>query len=223
VINWTAIVAVIGSIATVAGSYGGYMVAGRNEEARDKRADQREARARRAALAERLEEERHTFQRDTLLELQDVLLRLSRWQGLVTSQDVKTLKEHGKRFQLPDEIGGEEPRNLVASAHRLRTRVLDSGLRTAIGDFIILCAQATAGLDGMESDMAIHQLQSRDSEAATRYVELSERIGEHLRKELDRRILADAVERGVVREVAGHGLCQTCSVRATGCRSSSCP
>ncbi len=96
-IDWTAITAVIGSITTVAGSYGGYLLAGRNEEARDQRADQREAKARRAALAERLEEERHTFQRDTLLELQDVLLQLSHWQGLVTAEDIKTLKQHGKR------------------------------------------------------------------------------------------------------------------------------
>lgn len=40
------------------------------------------------AMAERLEEERHTFQRDTLLELQDKLLELSRWSGLVMSEDV---------------------------------------------------------------------------------------------------------------------------------------
>lgn len=193
-IDWTAITAVIGSIATVAGSYGGYMLAGRNEEDRDERADQREARARRAALAERLEEERHTFQRDTLLELQDVLLQLSRWQGLATSQDMETLKQHEKPSQLPDDIGGEGPRNLVASAHRLRTRVLDSDLRTAIGDFIILCTQATTGLDGMEPDKAIRQLQRRDAEAVTKYVKLAERIGEHLRMELDRRILADQIE-----------------------------
>lgn len=56
-INWTAIAAVIGSIATVAGSYGGYWLAGRNEEQRDRRADAREATGRRAALADRLKED----------------------------------------------------------------------------------------------------------------------------------------------------------------------
>jgi len=107
---------------------GGYTLAARNEEGRDRRADQREARARRAALAERLEEERHNFQRDTFLELQDVLLELTRWQALVISQDLKTLKA-----QLPDELGGNDMRLLVATARKLWTRVLDPGHRAEIG------------------------------------------------------------------------------------------
>jgi hypothetical protein len=84
VIDWTAVTAVVGSITTLDGTLGGYWFSGRNDEARDKRADQRETRARRAVLAERLEEERHTFQRDTFLELQNLLLELARWSSLVT-------------------------------------------------------------------------------------------------------------------------------------------
>ncbi len=93
-------------------------------------------------------------------------------------------------------LAEKESRNLVASAHRLRTRVLDSGLRTAIGDFNFLCARATTGLDGVEPDKAVRQLQRRDeAEAVNKYVELAERIGENLRIELDRRILAGGIER----------------------------
>jgi len=193
-IDWTAITAVIGSIATVSGAFGGYVLAGQNEEARDIRADQREVRARRAALAERLEEERHTFQRDTLLELQDVLLELSRWSGLVITQDVKTLKEQGKLSQLPDGLGGEEPRLLVASAQRLRTRVLDDDLRHAIGDFITLCTRFSSGLAKVEAGEIIRELHRRDRAAVTAYDDLAEKIGEHLRRELDRRILVNELD-----------------------------
>ena len=194
-IDWTAIAAAIGSITTLAGSYGGYLLAGRNEEARDKRADHREAAARRAALGERLEEERHTFQRDTLLELQDVLLQLMRWRGLVNAQDLKTLKERGQLFLLPDELGGDEPRLAIASAQRLRTRVLDSDLRAAIDEFIAACARDSTDLRGADPADAIKEIERRDLEVATRYVALAEKIGERLRMELDRRILADEIER----------------------------
>lgn len=184
-IDWTAITAVIGSIATVASGFGGYMLAGRNEEARDIRADQREATARRMAMAERLEEERHTFQRDTLLELQDQLLELSRWSGLVMSEDAKSLKEQGRLSRLPDSLGGEEPRQMVASVHRLRTRVLDDDLRNSIGAFITLCTHF-AGLGGVETSEAIRDLKRRELAASAAYEDLAEKIGEHLRRELDR-------------------------------------
>ena len=42
-IDWAAITAAIGSIATVAGSFGGYLLAGHNEEKRDERVTAREA------------------------------------------------------------------------------------------------------------------------------------------------------------------------------------
>lgn len=194
-IDWTAITAVTGSITTLVGSIGGYMLAGRNEEGRDKRADQREARARRAVLAERLEEERHNFQRDTFLELQDVLLDLTRWQALVNSQDVKTLKERQDLFQLPDELGGDDIRLLVATARKLYTRVLDPDLRTAIGDFITICTHDSGDLNDWKPEDAIRELQHRDRRAATSYVRLAEQLGQHLRSELDRRILVDAIDK----------------------------
>ena len=53
--------AIVGPITTLLGGLGGYWLAGRNEESRDRRAAGREREARRAALAERLEEQRHTF------------------------------------------------------------------------------------------------------------------------------------------------------------------
>jgi len=195
VIDWTAITAVVGSIFTLGGTLGGYTFAARNDEGRDRRADQRETRARRAALAERLEEERHNFQRDTFLELQDVLLDLTRWQALVNAQDVKTLKEHQALFQLPDELGGDDKRLLVATARKLFTRVLDPDLREAIGDFITICTHDSGDLKDWKPEDAIRELQRRDQRAATSYVRLAELLGEHLRAELDRRILVDEIDR----------------------------
>jgi hypothetical protein len=62
--SWAAIV---GPITTLLGGLGGYWLAGRHDDARDRRTVAREESARRAALADRLEEDRHAFQRDTSL------------------------------------------------------------------------------------------------------------------------------------------------------------
>jgi hypothetical protein len=185
-IDWTAITAVIGSITTVAGTLGGYVAAGRNDENRDKRAASRETEARKDALAERLEEERHNFQRDTFLALQDELLNLVRNSALVTAQDIKTLKEHRKMFLLPESIGGEAARQTVASAERLRTRVVDNELRAAIGAFIALCTRNSMDLRDVPVDEAIRELGRRDIAVAVGYQEIAERLGTHLRMELDR-------------------------------------
>jgi hypothetical protein len=195
VIDWTAVIAAAGLISTLTGTISGYVYAARNDEARDRRADQRETRARRSALAERLEEERHTFQRDTLLELQDVLLELDRWHGLVCECYEKALKEHRKLIPLPDELGGDGARLRVASAQRLRSRVLDPVLRASIGEFIGDCAWDSTYLESMETGAAIKELHRRDFTVATAYEALTARIGESLRAELDRRILVDEIER----------------------------
>jgi CHASE1-domain containing sensor protein len=70
VTDWTGLAAAIAPVTTLLGGLGGYLLAGRNEEARDRRIVERESRARKDALAERLEEDRHAFQRDTLVHLQ---------------------------------------------------------------------------------------------------------------------------------------------------------
>jgi hypothetical protein len=187
-IDWTAITAVIGSVATVAGSFGGYMLAGHNEEKRDERSSAREAEARKAALDERLEEERHNFQRDTFLALQDDLLELARQHALVAAQDKKTLKSQGKLLRLPEDLGGDEARQRVASAERLRTRVLDNELRIAIRAFMSLCTKDSIDLNGVPADKAIREIERRDVAVALAYEEITERLGVHLRMELDRRI-----------------------------------
>jgi len=97
--SWAAIV---GPITTLLGGLGGYGLAGRNDDARDRRTVAREESARRAALADRLEEDRHAFQRDTLLELQDELQRLARATTRILLQDERTVKESDRLYQLPE-------------------------------------------------------------------------------------------------------------------------
>ncbi len=115
--------AIVGPITTLLSGLGGYWLAGRNDDARDQRAAAREEAARRAALAERLEEQRHTFQRDILLELQDELQHLARITTRIAIQDRKTLKERGQLYLLPEEMS-DEANQIVISVQRLRTRAL---------------------------------------------------------------------------------------------------
>lgn len=191
VTDWTAIV---GSITTLLGGLGGYWLAGRNDDKRDQRAAARETTARRASLAERLEEDRHIFQRDTMLELQDELQRLVRYTAQISLQDQRTIKEEGQ-LDLLDEDLNEEGTRLRVSVHRLRSRVLDDQLRTEVGEFAALCA--TAGIGSVEyrkgkvpddrRDAEIARLQTQMVKIVDTYAELSESLGVQLRRELDRR------------------------------------
>jgi hypothetical protein len=193
VTDWTAIV---GSVTTLLGSLGGYWLAGRNEDKRDQRAATRESAARRESLADRLEEDRHTFQRDTLLEFQDELQQLVRNTAQISLQDQRTIKAQGQLYQLGGELS-DAARQLMVSVARLRSRVLDDQLRAEVGEFADLC-----GVSGMPSakypqgkipddqrDEAIAERQAQTVRIANTYARLTELLGVHLRRELDRRFL----------------------------------
>lgn len=98
-------------------------------------------------------------------------------------------------FQLPDGLGGDENRLKFALARKLGSRVLDPDLRAAIGTFINLCARDSVDLKDTDPEAAIRELRRRDAEVADRYVGLAEKLGEHLRMELDRRILVEEIDR----------------------------
>jgi len=194
---WTAIV---GPITTLLGGLGGYWLAGRNDDARDRRAAERESNARRAALSERLEEDRHAFQRETLLQLQDELQRLSRNTAEGISQDRSTIRERGQIFIHPDNLS-DEGRQIIVSVQRLRARVLDPELRSRVNDFINVCTATWLTLtmeypggivpDG-EKEAALARISRLSLEMAQAYQQLTDVLGVHLRRELDRRyLLAD--------------------------------
>jgi hypothetical protein len=196
--DWTVIVA---PIATLAGGFGGYWLAGRNEEARDRRASEREAEARNDARSECLEDERHTFQRDTLLHLQDELQHLLR----VTARD---LHEHQRAVlaegQLSTEPVPDDELLIRASVTRLQARVLDDELRAAVEDFSARCSKAavsaaigaevpSGGVPEQERRHVVAQLQRQAVEVVQAYAQLTRPLGDALRRELDRRCLAEAM------------------------------
>ena len=142
--SWAAIV---GPITTLLGGLGGYWLAGRNDDARDRRTVAREESARLAALADRLEEDRHAFQRDTLLELQDELQRLARATTRILLQDERTVKESGRLYQLPEGLSDEEFQ-IFTAVRRLWVRVLDPELRKAVERFVDVCSRASLPTSG---------------------------------------------------------------------------
>ena len=152
--------AIVGPITTLLGGLGGYWLAGRNEEARDRRAAAREGATRQAALGERLEEQRHSIQTETLLALQDQLLRLARNATMALAADVRNLRDDGRYRPLGDL--GDETREITASVQLLRTRVLDAGLREAVDNFVALCSRIAA----MPAEPVVPQLLARDRPAA---------------------------------------------------------
>jgi hypothetical protein len=184
--SWAAIV---GPITTLLGGLGGYWLAGRNDEARDQRAAAREESARRAALADRLEEDRHTFQRDTLLELQDELQCLARVTTRILLQDEKTVKEHGRLYKLPEGLSDEEFQ-IFTAVRRLWVRVLDPEVRKAVEDFVDVCGRTGLPTSGDDKDEILARLRRKEAQLSGSYGAVNDLLGERLRRELDRRSLA---------------------------------
>jgi hypothetical protein len=167
---------------------GGYLLAGLNEDARDRRAASREAAARQASLVERHDERMHEFQRELLLELQVVLQRQVRATARILLQDQKTLREQGKLAHLPAEINQDSYDTGVELA-RLTVRVLDDDLRHQLEGWHTF----TSGLDVLVFDLneltpakAIELLSGYLGELSGRYLAVNETLGVLLRSELGR-------------------------------------
>lgn len=180
--------AVLGLIVPSLAGLGGYLLAGKNEEARDARAAQREEAARRAILGERLEEQKHAFQRETLLELQDVLQRQMRCTAKGILHDQRTLRTQGTLTLLGSELD-EESYNIGIETGRLRVRVLDAHLRDEIENFhkFTSMIQASAPvIQGLSVEDALDRLDSQLNELSEHYVAITEILGTCLRAELGR-------------------------------------
>jgi hypothetical protein len=185
VVSW---VAVIGPITTLLGGLGGYWLAGRNEEARDRRAAARELAARQSALAEKLEEQRHQVQLDTLLELQDELMRLYQAFILSHAQDTKRLMKNGQDEPLAEL---SEAISLDAGpVTRLLVRLLDDDLRAGVSRFVAMCISTPVRPAFVDIPRLLDSITQRKAEMFGHYAEVNHQLGERLRSELDRRFLA---------------------------------
>lgn len=178
--------AILGLIVPSGTGLAGYVLAGRNEQARDERAAKREAVARRSSVRERLEEQSHAFQRETLLELQDALQRQVRSVARIIMHDRRTLREHGTLMQLGPELN-DESYEIGVTTRRLQERVLDAALRDVVGGFrrhVADVETACIAMQEMSAEAGVLHLDGLQREVAEHYSALSDQLGAALRAEL---------------------------------------
>jgi hypothetical protein len=126
--TWLAAIAIVVPAAT---ALGGYWLAGHNEEERDVRTADRERRQRQDLLAEKLDERRHTFQLELLLDLQDIVRRFARATHKLARFDQNALEKIGKTTLLGEDLD-REVYDAGVDLGRLRVRVLDDELRALL-------------------------------------------------------------------------------------------
>lgn len=180
--DWLAIAGLLVPSAT---GLAGYVLAGRNDQARDDRAAKREVTARKASVRERLEEQRHAFQRETLLELQDVLQRRVRATARIVLHDRETLEKHGTLTAVGDDLDNETY-ELGVATRRLQERILDDGIRKAVGAFTerLTTAELPVAVQDMSAEDGVKHFDRLLMSLTNDYLSVSGVIGEALRAEL---------------------------------------
>jgi hypothetical protein len=179
--TWIALVSGIVGGSGISG-LGGYILAGRNERNRDERAAERE----REALGDKQADEARTFQRDTLLELHDLLYKMNRNAGKSIFADSQRHKETGRygRDPLPDDLS-EQSTELIAAINRLRVRVFDPELRDSVQRYKEMVIRAMDPLLGSRhdgDDDRVRQLARQEMDAAMlTWLQLEDRIGAAIR------------------------------------------
>jgi len=156
----------------------GYAVKAASDWLQHRRTSERERQAREAARQDQLFERRTTFQRQTLLDLQEAVMRLARSSGAMHHQDVMAFRKTGKwQRQLFDEELSENARLANARTSMLAVRVRDESVRSLVA--VVKHHSAKAGLSTSEEEG------NRELDAmAVEFERLNQRIGEVLR-ELD--------------------------------------
>lgn len=181
-------IAALAIIVSAASGWVGYSLAGRNEEARDLRTAQRESAARQALRSERLEDERHGFQRQLLLDLQDALRTLTRTTSLILRQDLATLNERGALYQVGRDLN-EAAFNANIDFGRLTVRVLDYELRAELGQFheeTVAMVSTRRARKSVSAEVQAADIESDMADLTARYEVVNDLLGERLRGELGR-------------------------------------
>ena len=161
---------------------GGYLLAGRNERKRDDRADTRS----RADLQEQQAAEGRTFQRDTLLELHDLLYKINRVSGRTTHLDEMHYRKTGKygREPIPEELSVEFS-ELIGGIHRLRVRIFDSDLREMVGRYAgtLVRVGTPSGLPRRDGDDSQRRARGEEfsMDALAQWPLLEEKLGAAIR------------------------------------------
>jgi len=140
--------------------------------------------ARRDTLIAAREEECRSFERETLLELQDAMASLMRNIALCIHHTEIEYKQYGTwgRRQLPDEIGGDTSNDLEVHFNKLRVRMLDDALRHRAKEWWEAGAAATVpALRDEEDEIACQRVMDAWGDCINLYQEVSEGVGERLR------------------------------------------
>jgi hypothetical protein len=150
----------------------GYGTKALSELLQHRRTRAREARedARRDQIVER----RTTFQRQTLLELQDACMDLVRGTGAAHHHDRMAFRKSGKRQLLPDDV---DQALLVAQMRttKLVVRVRDDTARELVEKFKSYASEVGGAKTPQDSDQGM-------AAAAATFDELNRRIGQLLRE-----------------------------------------
>jgi hypothetical protein len=186
----TIVVAAVGGVTTLLNGLGGYWLSGRHDEARDIRTLKREQTARKADRDDRLQEQRHEWQRQTLLDLQDELQKLARATGKILHHDLMTVREKGGVFQIGDAALSDQHLAATVGVQKLRARILADGLRALVGDFVNFCGYANGEAVAVHKNDPPEELEALINNLTAgmgrRYDDLTERLGAHIRGELGR-------------------------------------
>lgn len=177
---------IVVAVATLLASLGGYMLAAVNDRHRDERALHRELKLRESDRSSQLENDRHAFQRETILELQDALQLMSRLAGKAMLFDHMQARE-ARYTQLPGDLSDEMHANGV-EVRRLTSRVLDSRVRAAVADFVGRASRLSMSpgyLKGLVGDDLENAATAHMMELGNAYEALSDVLGEALRLEIE--------------------------------------
>lgn len=170
---------------TLIAAFLGYTLAGLNEARRDRRAAEREKLARAEERYSAAVLDRHQFQLETLLALQDAVQLMARFTGRAMHFDHMQARE-GKYTQFPTDHDAEIMSNGF-DVIRLRNRLLDQNLRRAIERFESAASASMMppthfeDLSGQALESAAARLAGQFGEA---YTLVMAQLGEALRTEL---------------------------------------
>jgi hypothetical protein len=180
--------ALITTVGTLVGSFGGFWLAARSQRAQARHDDDRARREAEAARAVTLEDERHEFQLTTLITLQELTRRMARTTILIIDQDRKTVDELGG-YRLPID-DADDFAAAVEFSHNV-ARVTNVELRSALDEFHQLTSEYSLPPHN-------HRELSRDelivvqdwrwrhfSEVAN---QATQTLNTHLRKEINREV-----------------------------------
>ncbi len=162
----------------------GYVAAAATEYLRGRQALTRERESRREAREAARQDARDSFERDSLLELQEAMAVLMRNFARIHHENEMEYQQSGLwgRGVLPKEIGGEAAVSKIQTFHRLRVRVLDRRLRSLCEEWLSAASGSAVPALREEDDREACLRATKDWQRCFElYTDVVEGIGARLR------------------------------------------